>query len=287
MPVFNMELSTEKTCNSGAIFFSLSALLVGFPQASGRQDDGLNRPLIRSGRALLMSFPRIVSWLLCELWNSLTPRLLQYWRISISLFFLIGCSTDGKQAEEQSAAASEEENYPFCREPSYFEIPTKEFHQHSQIPEGTIHEIPTKDTHIAGAGHASFTIEFDDSTPGKVTIKDHVTKFTPDQRHKSKKPSPSGAQDLPGLQTVMMAPESKVANWLAQNNPPTMIWESTEEDSKSIKSDVPVYLKRLKGKTNNFSCIYFLCLEYSAVSMLTGTVHIYYTLLEFLQTRMF
>ncbi|XP_060128858.1 centrosomal protein of 170 kDa isoform X2 [Zootoca vivipara] len=164
---------------------------------------------------------------------------------------VLGCSTDGKQAEEQSAAASEEETYPFCREPSYFEIPTKESHQHSQIPEGTIHEIPTKDTHIAGAGHASFTIEFDDSTPGKVTIKDHVTKFTPDQRHKSKKPSPSGAQDLPGLQTVMMAPESKVANWLAQNNPPTMIWESTEEDSKSIKSDVPVYLRRLKGNKHD------------------------------------
>uniref|UniRef100_A0ACB8GAT8 Uncharacterized protein n=1 Tax=Sphaerodactylus townsendi TaxID=933632 RepID=A0ACB8GAT8_9SAUR len=118
------------------------------------------------------------------------------------------------------------------------------------MAEGTVHEIPTKDTHIAGAGHASFTIEFDDSTPGKVTIKDHVTKFTPDQRHKPKKPSP-GSQDLPGLQSVMMAPESKVANWLAQNNPPTMLWESTEEDSKSIKSDVPVYLKRLKGNKHD------------------------------------
>ncbi|KAJ7342096.1 hypothetical protein JRQ81_008879 [Phrynocephalus forsythii] len=164
---------------------------------------------------------------------------------------VLGCSTDGKQAEEKSAAANEEDPYPFCREPSYFEIPTKEFQQHSQIPEGAIHEIPTKDTHIAGAGHASFTIEFDDSTPGKVTIKDHVTKFTPEQRHKSKKPSPSGAQDLPGLQTVMLAPESKVANWLAQNNPPTMVWEATEEDSKSIKSDVPVYLKRLKGNKHD------------------------------------
>ncbi|XP_042306457.1 centrosomal protein of 170 kDa isoform X2 [Sceloporus undulatus] len=164
---------------------------------------------------------------------------------------VLGCSTDAKQAEEQSAAASEEESYAFCREPSYFEIPTKEFQQHSQIPEGTIHEIPTKDIHIAGAGHASFTIEFDDSTPGKVTIKDHVTKFTPDQRHKPKKPSPSGAQDFPGLQAVMLAPESKVANWLAQNNPPTMVWESTEEDSKSIKSDVPVYLKRLKGNKHD------------------------------------
>ncbi|XP_065488999.1 centrosomal protein of 170 kDa isoform X4 [Caloenas nicobarica] len=164
-----------------------------------------------------------------------------------------GCSTDAKQVEEQSAAASEE-LYPFCREPSYFEIPTKEFQQPSQVAESPIHEIPTKDTqnsHAAGAGHASFTIEFDDNTPGKVTIKDHVTKFTSEQRHKSKKPSSSSGQDLPGLQTVMMAAESKVADWLAQNNPPRMIWEPTEEDSKSIKSDVPVYLKRLKGNKHD------------------------------------
>uniref|UniRef100_A0A2R9BU15 Centrosomal protein 170 n=1 Tax=Pan paniscus TaxID=9597 RepID=A0A2R9BU15_PANPA len=164
-----------------------------------------------------------------------------------------GCSIDAKQVEEQSAAANEEVLFPFCREPSYFEIPTKEFQQPSQITESTIHEIPTKDTpssHITGAGHASFTIEFDDSTPGKVTIRDHVTKFTSDQRHKSKKSSP-GTQDLLGIQTGMMAPENKVADWLAQNNPPQMLWERTEEDSKSIKSDVPVYLKRLKGNKHD------------------------------------
>ncbi|NXF77390.1 CE170 protein, partial [Sclerurus mexicanus] len=164
-----------------------------------------------------------------------------------------GGSTEAKQAEEQSASASEE-LYPFCREPSYFEIPTKEFQQASQVAESTIHEIPTKDTqssHAAAAGHASFTIEFDDNTPGKVKIKDHVTKFTSEQRHKSKKASSSSGQDLPGLQTVMMAAESKVADWLAQNNPPRMIWEPTEEDSKSIKSDVPVYLKRLKGNKHD------------------------------------
>ncbi|XP_059697436.1 centrosomal protein of 170 kDa isoform X7 [Haemorhous mexicanus] len=165
----------------------------------------------------------------------------------------VGCSTDAKQSEEQSASASEE-LYPFCREPSYFEIPTKECQQASQVAESTIHEIPTKDTqssHTAASGHASFTIEFDDNTPGKVKIKDHVTKFTSEQRHKSKKPSSSSGQDLPGLQTVMMAAESKVADWLAQNNPPRMIWEPTEEDSKSIKSDVPVYLKRLKGNKHD------------------------------------
>ncbi|NXB69233.1 CE170 protein, partial [Struthidea cinerea] len=164
-----------------------------------------------------------------------------------------GCSTDAKQSEEQSASANEE-LYPFCREPSYFEIPTKECQQASQVAESTIHEIPTKDTqssHTTASGHASFTIEFDDNTPGKVKIKDHVTKFTSEQRHKSKKPSSSSGQDLPGLQTVMMAAESKVADWLAQNNPPRMIWEPTEEDSKSIKSDVPVYLKRLKGNKHD------------------------------------
>nr|XP_044998278.1 centrosomal protein of 170 kDa isoform X1 [Jaculus jaculus]XP_044998279.1 centrosomal protein of 170 kDa isoform X1 [Jaculus jaculus] len=164
-----------------------------------------------------------------------------------------GCSIDAKQVEEQSAAANEDVLFPFCREPSYFEIPTKEFQQPSQIAESTIHEIPTKDTpssHTTGAGHASFTIEFDDSTPGKVTIRDHVTKFASDQRHKSKKSSP-GTQDLLGIQTGMMAPENKVADWLAQNNPPQMVWERTEEDSKSIKSDVPVYLKRLKGNKHD------------------------------------
>ncbi|XP_054432670.1 centrosomal protein of 170 kDa isoform X2 [Pteronotus mesoamericanus] len=164
-----------------------------------------------------------------------------------------GCNLDAKQVEEQSAAANEEVLFPFCREPSYFEIPTKEFQQPSQLTESTIHEIPTKDTtssHTTGAGHASFTIEFDDSTPGKVTIRDHVTKFTSEQRHKSKKSSP-GTQDLPGIQTGMIAPENKVADWLAQNNPPQMIWERTEEDSKSIKSDVPVYLKRLKGNKHD------------------------------------
>ncbi|XP_023586652.1 centrosomal protein of 170 kDa isoform X5 [Trichechus manatus latirostris] len=164
-----------------------------------------------------------------------------------------GCSIDSKQVEEQPAAANEEVLFPLCREPSYFEIPTKEFQQPSQITESTIHEIPTKDIpspHTTGAGHASFTIEFDDSTPGKVTIRDHVTKFTSDQRHKPKKSSP-GTQDLLGIQTGMMAPENKVADWLAQNNPPQMIWERTEVDSKSIKSDVPVYLKRLKGNKHD------------------------------------
>uniref|UniRef100_A0A8C8CKE3 FHA domain-containing protein n=1 Tax=Oncorhynchus tshawytscha TaxID=74940 RepID=A0A8C8CKE3_ONCTS len=136
------------------------------------------------------------------------------------------------------------------RPPSYFEIPTKE----AQMAEDSIHEIPTKDTEGAAAtasaqGHASphaFTIEFDDTSPGKVTIKDHVSKLTPDHRSRPKKASHSGSKDLSTLQVAMMVSESKVADWLAQNDPPTVRSESTE-DSKSIKSDVPVHFKRLKG----------------------------------------
>lgn len=50
------------------------------------------------------------------------------------------------------------------------------------------------------------------------------------------------------LKAAMMASESKVADWLAQNDPTLVRSESTEDDSKSIKSDVPVHLKRLKGR---------------------------------------
>lgn len=79
-----------------------------------------------------------------------------------------------------------------------------------------------------------------------------MSKFTPDHhRSRSKKSGAgsggAGARDLSTLQAAMMASESKVADWLAQNDPTLIRSESTEEDSKSIKSDVPVHLKRLKG----------------------------------------
>ncbi|XP_041108765.1 centrosomal protein of 170 kDa-like isoform X2 [Polyodon spathula] len=159
-----------------------------------------------------------------------------------------GENKETKKAEAQGG--NEEALCSLCREPSYFEIPTKEFQQPAPVVESTIHEIPTKDTegaHAAAAGHASFTIEFDDNTPGKVTIKDHMTKFNPDQRPRPKKSSPQGGKELSTLQATMIAAESKVSDWLAQNDPPMARRESTEDDSKSIKSDVPVQLKRLKG----------------------------------------
>ncbi|KAG2467114.1 CE170 protein, partial [Polypterus senegalus] len=161
----------------------------------------------------------------------------------------IGFPGDKDHRKIEDQGGKEDGLYSLCREPSYFEIPTKEAQQTVQMTESKIHEIPTKDTegpHGAAAGHASFTIEFDDSSPGKVTIKDHVTKFNPDHRARPKK-SPQSGKELTTLQAAMIAAENKVADWLAQNDPPIARRESTEEDSKSIKSDVPVHLKRLKG----------------------------------------
>ncbi|XP_063773810.1 centrosomal protein of 170 kDa isoform X2 [Pseudophryne corroboree] len=154
----------------------------------------------------------------------------------------------GKKFGEQIKALKEEAMSVLGREPSYFEIPSKDLQQKSEAEENTVYEVPTQDpqcSQVSGAGHASFTIEFDDSSPGKVTIKDHVTKFM-DHRQKGKKVL-SGDKELAGLNAEMIAAESKVADWLAQNNPPRLLKEAAEDDAKSIKSDVPVYLKRLQG----------------------------------------
>ncbi|XP_042624721.1 centrosomal protein of 170 kDa-like isoform X3 [Cyprinus carpio] len=156
----------------------------------------------------------------------------------------------GTESKETKRGDKSKENGlgPVGAEPSYFEIPSKE----GQMAQNSIHEIPTKDTEGTGAAksatgnagaqaNTSFTIEFDDTSPGKVTIKDHVSRPRP------KKSPHIGGKDLSTLQAAIMASESKVADWLAQNDPPLVRRESTEEDSKSIKSDVPVHFKRLKG----------------------------------------
>lgn len=162
------------------------------------------------------------------------------------LFFFCG-PTESKETK-RGDKSKENGLGPVGAEPSYFEIPNKE----GQMAQNSIHEIPTKDTEGAGAAksdtgnasaqaNTSFTIEFDDTSPGKVTIKDHVSRLRP------KKSPHVGGKDLSTLQAAIMASESKVADWLAQNDPPLVRRESTEEDSKSIKSDVPVHFKRLKG----------------------------------------
>ncbi|NWQ78106.1 C170B protein, partial [Columbina picui] len=136
----------------------------------------------------------------------------------------------------------EQSVFAFRREPSYFEIPTKEFQQPSKSPETQVHEIPTKDVDAVVTpvvqSHASFTIEFDDGTPGKIKIKDHVTKFSLRQRRPySKEPA----------HTEVMSAESKVADWLVQNDPSLMRRQSPGEDVYSTKSDLPVHVRTLKG----------------------------------------
>ncbi|KAE8586889.1 hypothetical protein XENTR_v10021788 [Xenopus tropicalis] len=135
--------------------------------------------------------------------------------------------------------------YPFRREPSYFEIPTKDFQQPVKPPETQVYEIPTKDTDAVPPvtppvmqSHASFTIEFDDCQPGKIKIKDHVTKFSMRQRKTAgKEPAP----------TEMVSAESKVADWLVQNDPSLIRRPAPGEDVYSTKSDLPIHNRTLKG----------------------------------------
>ncbi|KAM9148853.1 centrosomal protein of 170 kDa protein B [Pangshura tecta] len=138
--------------------------------------------------------------------------------------------------------SQEQSVYAFRREPSYFEIPTKEFQQLAKSPETQVHEIPTKDIDAVVPpvvqSHASFTIEFDDCTPGKIKIKDHVTKFSLRQRRPFSKDAGH---------TEMMSAESKVADWLVQNDPSLMRRQSPGDDVYSTKSDLPVHVRTLKG----------------------------------------
>uniref|UniRef100_A0A2I3H7H1 Centrosomal protein 170B n=1 Tax=Nomascus leucogenys TaxID=61853 RepID=A0A2I3H7H1_NOMLE len=142
-------------------------------------------------------------------------------------------------------APAEPQGCSFRREPSYFEIPTKETPQPSQPPEGPAHEMPTKDAEAGGGGaapvvqsHASFTIEFDDCSPGKMKIKDHITKFSLRQRR------PPGKEATPG---EMVSAETKVADWLVQNDPSLLHRVGPGDDRHSTKSDLPVHSRTLKG----------------------------------------
>lgn len=147
-------------------------------------------------------------------------------------------------------AAAEPQGFPFRREPSYFEIPTKEAPSPPppppRPPEGAAQEAPTKDTEPSGGGaapvvqsHASFTIEFDDCSPGKVKIKDHVTKFSLRQRRRL-------GQEATPVEAV--SAETKVADWLVQNDPSLLCRAGPGEDRHSTKSDLPIHTRTLKGE---------------------------------------
>ncbi|XP_032440689.1 centrosomal protein of 170 kDa protein B isoform X1 [Xiphophorus hellerii] len=141
----------------------------------------------------------------------------------------------------------------YHREPSYFEIPTKDF-QHQKTSEAELHEIPTKDTDAPNApptptppvvqSHASFTIEFDDCMPGKIKIKDHVTKFSTRQKKGQAPPAKTAATATPA---EMMSAQSKVADWLVHSDVSMMRRHPPCEDVYSTKSDLAMNIKTLKG----------------------------------------
>uniref|UniRef100_A0A8C5P0W4 Centrosomal protein 170B n=1 Tax=Jaculus jaculus TaxID=51337 RepID=A0A8C5P0W4_JACJA len=135
--------------------------------------------------------------------------------------------------------------HSFRREPSYFEIPTKETPQLPRPHEVSEQEVPTKDQEADGGrpapvvqSHASFTIEFDDCSPGKVKIKDHITKFSLRQRR------PPGKEATP---VEMVSAETKVADWLVQNDPSLLRRTGPGDDRHSTKSDLPIHTRTLKG----------------------------------------
>nr|XP_048287388.1 centrosomal protein of 170 kDa protein B isoform X3 [Myodes glareolus] len=146
---------------------------------------------------------------------------------------------------ESCRVSAEPPDYSFRREPSYFEIPTKEAPQPPQLPEVPTQEVPTKDQEASGGGmapvvqsHASFTIEFDDCSPGKVKIKDHITKFSLRQRR------PPSKEATP---VEMVSAETKVADWLVQNDPSLLRRDGPGDDRHSTKSDLPIHTRTLKG----------------------------------------
>lgn len=153
--------------------------------------------------------------------------------------------TDTKKKPDISKCAAPTNS---SQEPSYFEIPTKD-----APPAGKANDDGPPREQEAGAssatepvhGHASFTIEFDPGATGKVTVKDRVAKLALETRPRPKR---GVGEELSPLQTAMVAAEVKVADWLAQNELPLALKETAaEEDGESVKSDVPVQLRSLKG----------------------------------------
>lgn len=153
--------------------------------------------------------------------------------------------------------------FSYRREPSYFEIPTKESPPRpDKRPESQVQEVPTKDTpdHSQSVpstptppvvqSHASFTIEFDECMPGKMKIKDHVTKFSFRQQRKQL------STEAVTAPSEVMSVESKVADWLVQSNASMMRRRSHAEDLYSTNSD-PSLLKTTRGEscmTRLFMC---------------------------------
>lgn len=168
-------------------------------------------------------------------------QILNLERHQIFVFIL----TDTKKSAEIPKSAQQTASN---QEPSYFEIPTKDAPASGKVSSDTHSQEQESGAPVnaeAFHGHASFTIEFDPGASGKVTVKDRVAKAGPESRTRPKRPI---GEELSPLQTAMVAAEVKVADWLAQNELPLALKETVaEEDGESVKSDVPVQMRSLKG----------------------------------------
>ncbi|KAA0708907.1 Centrosomal protein of 170 kDa protein B [Triplophysa tibetana] len=161
---------------------------------------------------------------------------------------------EGSMAEDEFGGSVQEIHdnraqsaFLYNREHSYFEIPTKESTAHPKSPAGDQIDIPTKDTNVpltstppVVQSHASFTIEFDDCMPGKIKIKDHVTKFSSRQRSRQQSSSKPLGEEI-------LSAESKVADWLVQSDVSMMCRRTPCEDAYSTKSDLAMHIRTLKG----------------------------------------
>lgn len=153
--------------------------------------------------------------------------------------------TDTKRGAEVPKSAPQTASN---QEPSYFEIPTKDAPSAGKVTSDT----PQREQGAGASssaepahGHASFTIEFDSGATGKVSVKDRAAKVGPETKPRPKRPV---GEELSPLQTAMVAAEVKVADWLAQNELPLALKDMVaEDDGESVKSDVPVHLRSLKG----------------------------------------
>uniref|UniRef100_A0A3P8TY97 Centrosomal protein 170Ab n=1 Tax=Amphiprion percula TaxID=161767 RepID=A0A3P8TY97_AMPPE len=156
--------------------------------------------------------------------------------------------SDRKREKKSAEIPKSAQQATSNQEPSYFEIPTKDTSSAGKgggEPPSREQEAGAPATTEPVHGHASFTIEFDPGASGKVTVKDRVAKVGPETKPRPRRPA---GEELSPLQTAMVAAEVKVADWLAQNELPLALKETAaEDDGESVKSDVPVQLRSLKG----------------------------------------
>lgn len=78
--------------------------------------------------------------------------------------------------------------------------------------------------------------------PGKIKIKDHVTKFSTRQRKGQAYTAKTAAP------AEMVSAQSKVADWLVHSDVSMMRRHPPCEDVYSTKSDLAINIKTLKGE---------------------------------------